>query len=857
MANLNFDTSVTDWTTNSGSATAVPNSIPKTQFESMLTALTPQSDFFDRSIVVNESGTSTYDFRVESDTNTNMLLVDASANGVGIGGTASSTYNLKVTGKAQILGDGTGSTNTELRVEDTAAKAQTVMYGETGVYQHMSTETGDARLALIWGRSGTGQTSNAFDIRNDGTTTDICLYDYNSGFATNPTYTPIQIDNATGNVGIGGAATEDTGYAATTLASSISAGATSVDLTDASGFPTSGYAVIATGTDRDSIRWTGKTSNTLTGVTSVTYAHAAGIVVEYKIRYELTSHGNTLFTSNGQGTEVVVRDTSTTGNAALSLEAYSTYAVMDSNGGTSTLGLRDISAITNNYFRVTNDGTDTDFTISDFNDSNKSVGNTRTPIQINNATGNVGIGVSAHSTAPVITDDLSTGKIWAARSSDITFKGPSATDNPASGEYVTAQLAVDGTGWGWFDKGISVAGSASWSTESGANSPTSEYRDIFKGIAKEYTLLNGAIDSSSTADITVDDTTGFPASGNIKIETEVISYTGTTATTFTGIGRGASSTTAAAHADNATVSFSISNTVSLIDGPEQSHIAIAIRGNDVNDSFTILGSPYPTATDDEGNASDWHYTPMNLLQVTKESVVVNEHGNDIDFRVESDTNANMLFVDGGLNAVGIGNTPLTGYELTVDGQVLIGTNTLTGTGATDNSSGGTPFDTTYGPSGTHPAEVIISQGANSTGTGLLVQSSAANNDSTSIDNATVSIQGNGTPLLQFFDTNGTGNISHIYHAGNTFKVDWSMTNGDNTDTHNILKAMANRKLCQTVGSGTSDSGAMGVHDGVGDAESGDQSAQSISFYVDGSNLKVQYVASDGTTATTGTVCALA
>ena len=36
------------------------------------------------------------------------------------------------------------------------------------------------------------------------------------------------------------------------------------------------------------------------------------------------------------------------------------------------------------------------------------------------------------------------------------------------------------------------------------------------------------------------------------------------------------------------------------------------------------------------------------------SMVFNEDGQDIDFRVESDGNANMLFVDGGNNAVGIG-----------------------------------------------------------------------------------------------------------------------------------------------------------------------------------------------------------
>ena len=36
------------------------------------------------------------------------------------------------------------------------------------------------------------------------------------------------------------------------------------------------------------------------------------------------------------------------------------------------------------------------------------------------------------------------------------------------------------------------------------------------------------------------------------------------------------------------------------------------------------------------------------------AVTINESGADVDFRVESDGNANMLFVDGGTNRVGIG-----------------------------------------------------------------------------------------------------------------------------------------------------------------------------------------------------------
>ena len=51
----------------------------------------------------------------------------------------------------------------------------------------------------------------------------------------------------------------------------------------------------------------------------------------------------------------------------------------------------------------------------------------------------------------------------------------------------------------------------------------------------------------------MDSTTGFPAAGVILIENELISYSGVTATTFTGCVRGVSGTTAASHADNTLV----------------------------------------------------------------------------------------------------------------------------------------------------------------------------------------------------------------------------------------------------------------------------------------------------------------
>ena len=70
------------------------------------------------------------------------------------------------------------------------------------------------------------------------------------------------------------------------------------------------------------------------------------------------------------------------------------------------------------------------------------------------------------------------------------------------------------------------------------------------------TLLNGALNDSATT-VTVDSTASFPVSGTFTVDSEDISYTGRTATTFTGCTRGANSTSEAAHDDNATAYVSV------------------------------------------------------------------------------------------------------------------------------------------------------------------------------------------------------------------------------------------------------------------------------------------------------------
>ena len=58
-------------------------------------------------------------------------------------------------------------------------------------------------------------------------------------------------------------------------------------------------------------------------------------------------------------------------------------------------------------------------------------------------------------------------------------------------------------------------------------------------------------------------------------------------------------------------------------------------------------------------------TNRSRLEVLSGETVFNEDSVDVDFRVESNGNANMLFVDGGNDLVGIGTTPASGVKLQV------------------------------------------------------------------------------------------------------------------------------------------------------------------------------------------------
>ena len=81
---------------------------------------------------------------------------------------------------------------------------------------------------------------------------------------------------------------------------------------------------------------------------------------------------------------------------------------------------------------------------------------------------------------------------------------------------------------------------------------------IFSSASTELaTAIASDTTMSGSGTITVDSTTGFSSSGTLQINSEIFTYTGVTSTTFTGLTRATSSTSAAAHAVNDVVSESL------------------------------------------------------------------------------------------------------------------------------------------------------------------------------------------------------------------------------------------------------------------------------------------------------------
>jgi len=103
-----------------------------------------------------------------------------------------------------------------------------------------------------------------------------------------------------------------------------------------------------------------------------------------------------------------------------------------------------------------------------------------------------------------------------------------------------------------------------------------------------YTTLNGGINNSVTT-ITVVSTAGFPTAGQIRIENEVIIYTGITSTTFTGCTRGARGSTNVAHSTGVSV-IKIQSPGAAIAAP------MYMNTTDFSNNVTVVDTTKLTAT---------------------------------------------------------------------------------------------------------------------------------------------------------------------------------------------------------------------------------------------------------------------
>jgi len=110
------------------------------------------------------------------------------------------------------------------------------------------------------------------------------------------------------------------------------------------------------------------------------------------------------------------------------------------------------------------------------------------------------------------------------------------------------------------------------------------------------------------------------------------------------------------------------------------------------DSLTMTGS---------GNVTFTAASTLALNANTGGTIVVNDGSNNADFRVESDGNANMLFVDAGNNRVGVGmSTPASTLDVTgnvkISGanELLLGSMTTTQRNALTAANGMIIYNTT-------------------------------------------------------------------------------------------------------------------------------------------------------------------
>ena len=107
--------------------------------------------------------------------------------------------------------------------------------------------------------------------------------------------------------------------------------------------------------------------------------------------------------------------------------------------------------------------------------------------------------------------------------------------------------------------------------------------------SNDATTTNEALDTSET-EIDLVSVTGFKTAGTIKIDSEIITYTGISGLILTGCTRGTNSTAAATHADGAVVTEVLINPIATTSGSKVITITDAAHGASTGDWVAISGA---------------------------------------------------------------------------------------------------------------------------------------------------------------------------------------------------------------------------------------------------------------------------
>tara|TARA_R100000664_G_C2755108_1_gene142748 strand:+ start:122 stop:2710 length:2589 start_codon:yes stop_codon:yes gene_type:complete len=121
-----------------------------------------------------------------------------------------------------------------------------------------------------------------------------------------------------------------------------------------------------------------------------------------------------------------------------------------------------------------------------------------------------------------------------------------------------------------------------------------------RDVSNTATTTGEAVDSSET-EIDLASVTGFTTAGTIKIDSEIITYTGITSSTLTGCTRGTNSTSAASHDNGATVTQILIGPIATTDGSTTITITDTAHGAKVGDYVRLTGATGTGGVDGDGN----------------------------------------------------------------------------------------------------------------------------------------------------------------------------------------------------------------------------------------------------------------